>query len=101
MRNCIEAGVRSLEHGNFLDEATAALIREHGTYLVPTIVTYEQIAEQGEALGAGEKQVQKIRQGLAGAFEALEIAVRAGVRIASGSDLLGPMQPLKTREPLL
>lgn len=101
MRNCIEAGVRSLEHGNFLDEATAALIKQHGTYLVPTIVTYEQIAAQGETLGAGEKQIQKIRQGLAGAFEALEIAVRAGLRIASGSDLLGPMQPMKTREPLL
>ncbi|MHB8577465.1 MAG: metal-dependent hydrolase family protein [Dehalococcoidia bacterium] len=101
MRNCIEAGVRSLEHGNFLDEPTALLLKQHGTYLVPTIVTYEQIAERGPAAGVGEKQLAKIRQGLAGAFEALEIAQRVGVKIASGSDLLGPMQPMKGREPLL
>lgn len=101
MRNCVEAGVRSLEHGNFLDEATAALIKQRGVFLVPTIVTYEQIAAHGEQAGVGEKQLQKIRQGLAGAFEALEIAARTGVTIASGSDLLGPMQPLKAREPVL
>lgn len=101
MRNCIEAGVRSLEHGNFLDEETAALIKQHGTYLVPTIVTYEEIARYGEAEGVPENQMQKIRQGLAGAYEALAIAHRTGVTIASGSDLLGPMQPLKAREPVL
>jgi imidazolonepropionase-like amidohydrolase len=101
MRNCIAAGVRSLEHGNFLDEPTAALIKERGTFLVPTIVTYEQISERGEALGVGEKQLQKIRHGLAGAFEALAIAARMGVTIASGSDVLGAMQPAKSREPLL
>ena len=98
MQNCLEAGVRSLEHGNFLDERTAALIKERDAFLVPTIVTYEQIAKLGPAEGVGEKQLQKIQQGLDGAFEALEIALRTGVRIASGSDLLGPMQPMKARE---
>ncbi len=101
MRNCIEAGVRSLEHGNFLDEATAVLIRQNGTFLVPTIVTYEQIAAHGEAAGVGEQRMRKIRQGLAGAYQALEIAVRCGVTIASGSDLLGAMQPAKARELVL
>ncbi len=98
MRNCLEAGVRSLEHGNFLDEATAALIKQQDAFLVPTIVTYEQIAKLGAAQGVGERQRQKIQQGLDGAFQALEIAVRAGLRIASGSDVLGPMQPFKARE---
>ncbi len=101
MRNCIEAGVRSLEHGNFLDEPTAALIKQHGTFLVPTIVTYEQIAAYGETAGVPARQMQKIRQGLAGAYEALEIAVRTGVTIASGSDLLGAMQPARAQEPVL
>jgi imidazolonepropionase-like amidohydrolase len=101
MQNCLEAGVRSLEHGNFLDEATAALIKQRGAFLVPTIVTYEQIASRGAAEGVGERELEKIRQGLDGAFRALEIAVRLGVKIASGSDLLGPMQPMKVREPVL
>jgi imidazolonepropionase-like amidohydrolase len=98
MRNCLEAGVRSLEHGNFLDEPTAALIKRQGAFLVPTIVTYEQIAAHGAELGAGELQLRKIQQALERAFEALEIASQAGVKIASGSDLLGPMQPMKARE---
>jgi imidazolonepropionase-like amidohydrolase len=101
MQNCLEAGVRSLEHGNFLDEATAALMQQRGAFLVPTIVTYEQIASRGAAEGVGERELRKIRQGLDGAFRALEIAVRLGVKIASGSDLLGPMQPMKAREPAL
>jgi imidazolonepropionase-like amidohydrolase len=101
MQNCLEAGVRSLEHGNFLDEATAALIKQRGAFLVPTIVTYEQIARRGAAEGVGERELEKIRQGLEGAFHALEIAVRLGVKLASGSDLLGPMQPMKAREPAL
>lgn len=98
MQNCLEAGVRSLEHGNFLDEQTAALIAQQGAFLVPTIVTYEQIAALGATGAIGEKQLAKIQQGLDGAFEALEIALRAGVQIASGSDVLGPMQPAKARE---
>jgi len=101
MQNCLEAGVRSLEHGNFLDEPTAALIKERGAFLVPTIVTYEQLAARGESDGIGAWQRQKIQQGLDGAFRALELAARMGLRIASGSDLLGPMQPMKARELLL
>jgi imidazolonepropionase-like amidohydrolase len=98
MQNCLEAGVRSLEHGNFLDESTASIIKQRGAFLVPTIVTYEQIAAFGEAGGVEENQLRKIHQGLDCAFKALEIAQRAGLNIASGSDLLGPMQPAKARE---
>jgi imidazolonepropionase-like amidohydrolase len=101
MQNCLAAGVRSLEHGNFLDETTATLIKERGAFLVPTIVTYEQLAARGEAEGIGAWQREKIEQGLDGAFRALDLAVSMGLRIASGSDLLGPMQPMKGREPLL
>jgi imidazolonepropionase-like amidohydrolase len=98
MQNCLEAGVRSLEHGNFLDEETAAMIKERGAFLVPTIVTYEQIAAFGASGGVEKHQLRKIQEGLDCAFEALEIAQRYGLEIASGSDLLGPMQPVKARE---
>jgi imidazolonepropionase-like amidohydrolase len=98
MQNCLEAGVRSLEHGNFLDEKTARMIKERGAFLVPTIVTYEQIAAYGAFGAVEEQQLRKIHEGLDCAFEALEIAQRTGVQIASGSDLLGPMQPMKARE---
>jgi imidazolonepropionase-like amidohydrolase len=37
--NALEAGVRSIEHGNFLDEATASKMKDHGAFLVPTLTT--------------------------------------------------------------
>ena len=98
MRNCVEAGVRTLEHGNFLDEAAAQLLKTSGTYLVPTVAVYELIAAEGREHGVPENSVRKIEEALAGAYTSLEIAQDAGVAIGSGSDLLGMHQPLKARE---
>lgn len=98
MQNCLAAGVRSLEHGNFLDEETARMMAEAGAYLVPTIATYELIAEFGPKLGVPDDNVRKIREALTGAYESLKIAAASGVRIGSGSDLLGPQSPFKARE---
>ncbi len=98
MRNCVEAGVRTLEHGNFLDEATAPLLQTSGTYLVPTLAVYELIAAEGREHGVPENSVRKIEEALTEAYTSLEIARDAGVAIGSGSDLLGLHQPLKARE---
>lgn len=98
MRNCVEAGVRTLEHGNFLDEATAPLLQTSGTYLVPTLAVYELIAAEGREHGVPENSVRKIEEALTEAYTSLEIARDAGVAIGSGSDLLGVHQPLKARE---
>ena len=58
--------MRTLEHGNLLDEATAALMAESGTYLVPTIAVYEMIAADGRERGVPENSVRKIEEALAG-----------------------------------
>ncbi|OGO53212.1 MAG: hypothetical protein A2148_01715 [Chloroflexi bacterium RBG_16_68_14] len=96
--NALEAGVLSIEHGNFLDEATAAAMREKGAWLVPTLVTYEMIDRHGEAEGIPKDNLRKIRQAKAKGEEAVRIAHEAGLAIGSGSDLLGSMQPYKTTE---
>jgi imidazolonepropionase-like amidohydrolase len=43
----VQAGVRSIEHGNLIDEATVRLMKSHGTYLVPTLATYAALADEG------------------------------------------------------
>jgi len=96
--HCIRAGVRTLEHGNLLDEKAARAIREAGAFLVPTLVTYEMISRMGKELGIPENNVRKINQAREQGLQALAIAHRAGVKIASGSDLLGPMQVYKGTE---
>ena len=98
VRNCLEAGVRSIEHGNLIDEETARLIAQAGAYLVPTLVTYEALSEEGKSYNVPEDVIRKIDEAREFGILALRFADEAGVRIASGSDLLGPLQDRKARE---
>lgn len=98
VRNCLEAGVRSVEHGNLISEETARLIAEAGAYLVPTLVTYEALSEEGLRYGVPEENIRKIDEARESGIRALRYAYEAGVRISSGSDLLGPLQDRKARE---
>jgi imidazolonepropionase-like amidohydrolase len=98
IRNAVAAGVRSLEHGNLLDEEAAQAIKQAGAYLVPTMVTYEMISRMGKDLGIPENNIRKINEARERSLEALAIAHRVGVKIGSGSDLLGPMQCYKGME---
>ena len=77
---------------------SARLICEAGAYLVPTLTTYELLAEEGARYGVPEANIRKIGVACERSFEALKLAHQAGVKIASGSDLLGPMQRYKARE---
>lgn len=96
--NSITAGIRSIEHGNLLNESAAQAIKEAGAFLVPTMVTYEMISRMGKDLGVPENNVRKINEARERSLEGLDIAHRVGVKIASGSDLLGPMQCYKGME---
>lgn len=96
--HCLKAGVRSLEHGNLLDEEAAWAIRDRGAFLVPTLATYEALGRMGPDLGIPRANMKKIHLARERSLEALSTAHKAGVKIASGSDLLGPMQSLKALE---
>jgi imidazolonepropionase-like amidohydrolase len=91
VRNAIEAGVRSIEHGNLIREPAAQAIKNAGAFIVPTMVTYEAIYREGKRYGIGDHQIQKINQAREQSVQGLEHAYRAGCQIGSGSDLLGDM----------
>ncbi len=95
---CVEAGVRSIEHGNLLDKPTAKLMAENGTFLVPTLVTYEKLHSEGARHGIPKESLDKLARIIDAGLESLTIAAKAGVRIASGSDLLGPMRRYQGEE---
>jgi imidazolonepropionase-like amidohydrolase len=95
---CVEVGIRSIEHGNLIDEQTAKLLADKGTYLVPTLSTYERLYEDGEKHGIPRENLDKIGLAHERGMQALKLAFDAGVRIASGSDLLGAMAADKHRE---
>jgi len=98
VRNAVQAGVRSIEHGNLIDEAVARELKKAGGFLVPTMVTYEAIWREGKSYGVSEHQLQKINMAREKSVDGLRHAYRAGCKIGSGSDLLGDMQAQRTVE---
>jgi imidazolonepropionase-like amidohydrolase len=94
----VQAGVRSIEHGNLIDEATARVMKQHGAYYVPTLATYAALAEEGVRLGWSEAMLQKL-QGVADrGLEAVRIARAEGVPVVFGTDLLGYMHGRQNTE---
>ncbi len=85
----VEAGARTIEHGNFLDEPTARLMADRGAALVPTVATYVMAARHPEKYSDPPEVVAKIGHAAEGAMAAVEVAYRHGVAVGSGSDLLG------------
>jgi imidazolonepropionase-like amidohydrolase len=69
-----------------------------GTCLVSTFVTYEKLHEQGRERGLTATQLAKLDLVLGSGLDGLRRAHAAGVRIESGSDLLGPLARHKARE---
>jgi imidazolonepropionase-like amidohydrolase len=86
IKRAVRAGVRSIEHGSYLDDEGIALMKQHGTWLVADIYNGDYIAEIGrrdhwseEILRKNDETTQQQRDGFAK-------AVKAGVRIAFGTD---------------
>ncbi len=94
----VQAGVRSIEHGNLIDEATARLMKTHGTYFVPTLATYAALAEEGQQLGWSTEMLEKLQSVHDRGLQAVRIARAEGVPIVFGTDLLGRMHERQPSE---
>jgi len=94
----VELGVRTIEHGNLVDAPTAALMAKKGAYVVPTLVTYDALANEGASLGLPPESVAKIENVRGAGLRSLEIFRQAGVKMAFGTDLLGEMHRHQSTE---
>lgn len=94
----VKCGVRTIEHGNLIDDDAAAVMATHGAFVVPTLVTYEALANEGAEYGLPPDSVAKIATVRTAGLQSLEIYKRAGVKMGYGSDLLGPSQRLQSDE---
>ena len=87
--NAVRAGVDSVEHGSFATAQTFALMKAHGTYLVPTLSVYEvfyAVARDHPELLAPGTAPKELANDLAPKRN-LPLAVKSGVKIAYGTDL--------------
>ena len=94
-------GVRTIEHGNLIDEPAAALLAEKKAYLIANLVAYVVMKERAAQFGMSPDKLEKNELVIKGGFESLEICRRAGVKVGFGSDLLGQLQDEQSREFLL
>lgn len=94
----VDAGVHCIEHGNLMDDRTAALIAEAGAVVVPTLVTYQSMHDIGRQHGLPEANLRKNSVVLDSGLESLERAHRAGVTLGLGTDLIGEAQPRQNEE---
>ncbi|MBS3670075.1 metal-dependent hydrolase family protein [Vreelandella boliviensis] len=88
----IPRGVKTIEHGNLMDEESCRLFLEYDAYLTPTLCTYDALAKEGVEAGMAEHLQRKVYDVLEAGGKALEMAQRHGVKMLYGSDLLGRMQ---------
>ena len=87
IKNAVRAGIRSIEHGIFLDDEGIGLMLERGTWLVPTLVAPLGVIEAAEAGAAIPPNVlDKARAVVDQHRAAVRAAIGAGVRIAMGTD---------------
>jgi imidazolonepropionase-like amidohydrolase len=87
IKNAVRAGIRSIEHGIFLDDEAIDLMLERGTWLVPTLVAPQGVIDAVEA-GAriAPEMVDKARAVVETHRQSFRRAVEAGVKIAMGTD---------------
>ena len=84
---CVEAGIRTIEHGNFLGDRTARMMAKAGAYLVPTLVCFRLLDQTGRKIGYNDEQMEKCKLVLSSGTRSLESAMKAGVKIAYGTDI--------------
>jgi imidazolonepropionase-like amidohydrolase len=86
IKRAARAGVASVEHGGLVDEEGVRIMKEHGTYLVPDIITDVYILEHGAEQQLPAKIIEKERSLRGAQDENWSRAFKAGVKFAFGTD---------------
>ncbi len=81
-----EAGVDSIEHGSYIDDAAIATMKKNGTYLVPTLYLGDWFLENAERTGAPAELIAKAREVMPAARKNVARAFAAGVKVGFGTD---------------
>lgn len=100
VENALEAGVRSIEHATFLEQATADKMSARGAYMVPTLFAFKRLAGNPAVLNvaASKRRSLDLDEVVRASQQSIEMADAAGVRLGSGSDIVGPDQGGGARE---
>ncbi len=98
IKNAVLAGVDSIEHGSYMNEEDIRLMKEHGTYLVPTLYLGDWLMENLSTLGLTPNMIEKAKIVLPIARQNIGTAFKAGVKVAFGTDAAVYPHGLNARE---
>lgn len=94
----LDAGVRSIEHGSILEPETARRIAAEGAFMVPTLQTMESFMAHPDRMGLAAEKLALLDGFIKQAYHSIGVARDAGVKLASGSDVVGPWQGRRGEE---
>ena len=86
IKNALYAGIDSIEHGCFLDDECLELMKEHNTFLVPTLCAPQCIIDKGVENGVAQYMVDKTLKVKDAHVESVKKAYEKGIQIALGTD---------------
>ncbi len=94
----VSCGVRTIEHGNLIDTASAKLMAKKGAYMVANLVTYFAMRERAAEFGMTRDMLDKNELVIDGGLKSLDICKKAGVKVGFGTDLLGQLHMEQSKE---
>jgi imidazolonepropionase-like amidohydrolase len=86
IKYAVLAGVDSIEHGSYINEEDIQLMKQHGTYLVPTLYLGDWLMENLSMLGLTPNMIEKAKIVLPIARQNIAVAFKSGVKVAFGTD---------------
>lgn len=92
VNRCLRLGVRSIEHGNLIDQSSVDLFVEKDAFLVMTLSTHWALVDEGREYGMSEESWRKVGSIFEEGLDALRLAYAGGVSVVYATDLLGGMQ---------
>lgn len=81
-----EAGVDSIEHGSYIDDAGIAAMKQHGTYLVPTLYLSDWFLENAPKMNVPPSMLAKGKEVMPAARKNVAHAFASGVKVGFGTD---------------
>ncbi|MDM5225030.1 amidohydrolase family protein [Cytobacillus sp. NJ13] len=88
--NCLEVGIDTIEHGIYADRQALEIMKNQGTFLVPTMAVMRQLISSPDIPAFA---LEKAKQVVGPHFSMLQEAVQIGVKIATGTDCGSPLTP--------
>jgi imidazolonepropionase-like amidohydrolase len=86
IKYAVLAGVDSIEHGSYINDEDIQLMKEHGTYLVPTVYLQDWLGQHMQSLGLTANMIEKAKTVLPIAQKNESRAFKSGVKVAFGTD---------------